>query len=98
MDAMEEGEEGFFYHSGDDREIVGIVRIARRAHQDSTTDDKRWRCVDIAAVEPLARPVTLDEIKRTTALAQMVLVKNSRLSVQPVSAEEWRLIRTLGGL
>jgi len=98
MDAMVEGEQGFFYHSGDDREIVGIVRVARRAHPDSTTDDERWRCVDIAAVEPLARPVTLDEIKRTAALSEMVLVRNSRLSVQPVSEEEWRLIRRLGGL
>ena len=97
MEAMQVGEEGFFYHSGEEKAVVGIVRVTRAAHQDTTTQDERWRCVDIAAVEKLARPVTLDEIKRTPELADMVLVRNSRLSVQPVSDAEWALIRRIGG-
>ena len=98
MEAMKPGDEGFFYHSGDERAVVGIVKVVKAAHPDSTTDDGRWRCVDLAAVAKLPEPVTLDEIKSTPALAEMVLVKNSRLSVQPVSDAEWRLVRRLGGL
>ena len=96
--AMEVGDQAFFYHSNIGREIVGIVEVCAAAHPDSTTDDDRWDCVDIRAVEPLPQPVTLDTIKSDPALSDMVLVKNSRLSVQPVSEAEWRHICGLGGL
>ena len=98
MRAMELGDRGFFYHSNQGREIVGIVEVCKLAHPDSTTDDPRWECVDIKAVRPMARPVTLDEAKADPRLAEMVLVNNSRLSVQPVSEAEWRVICELGGL
>ncbi len=97
MDAMEVGDLGFFYHSVRAKEIVGIVKVIAPAHHDSTTDDDRWHCVDLAAVEALPRPVKLDQIKHTPELGQMVLVNNSRLSVQPVSDEEWRTVCALGG-
>ncbi|WP_370311594.1 EVE domain-containing protein [Sagittula sp.] len=97
MREMTPGDLGFFYHSQKDREIVGIVEVSAPAHPDSTTDDDRWECVDIKAVEPLPRPVTLDEIKAEPRLADMVLVRNSRLSVQPVTAAEWDFICAMGG-
>lgn len=97
MDAMEVGDLGFFYHSVAAREIVGIVKVIAATHPDTTTEDERWRCVDLAAVEALPRPVGLDEIKQTPGLDNMVLVNNSRLSVQPVSDQEWRAICRMGG-
>ena len=96
MRAMAVGERGFFYHSGDERAVVGIVEIIAAAHPDST--DAAWECVDIRAVEDMPEPVMLDTIKATKSLAEMVLVKNSRLSVQPVSAAEWKTICKMGGL
>lgn len=98
MREMKIGDRGFFYHSQKDREIVGIVEICAESHPDSTTDDDRWECVDIRAVEPLPTPINLDAIKAEPDLACMVLVKNSRLSVQPVTEAEWRHICGLGGL
>ncbi len=89
MREMKIGDLGFFYHSQKDKEIVGVVEVCALAHPDSKTDDVRWECVDIKAVEPLTRGVTLDEIKQDAALGEMVLVKNSRLSVQPVRDFEW---------
>ena len=97
MRAMQLGDRGFFYHSRQGLEIVGIVEVCALAHPDSTTDDPRWECVDIRAVRPLARPVTLEQIKKEPGFEDMVLVKNSRLSVQPVTEDEWNLIRALGG-
>ena len=96
MRAMKLGDLGFFYHSRQGLEIVGIVEVSALAHPDSTTDDPRWECVDIRAVKPLARPVTLESIKADSALSEMVLVKNSRLSVQPVTPAEWARICELG--
>lgn len=96
MRAMALGDLGFFYHSRQGLEIVGIVEVCALSHPDSTTDDPRWDCVDIRAVRPLTRPVTLDTIKGDPRLANMVLVKNSRLSVQPVTAQEWVVILELG--
>lgn len=87
---------GFFYHSQKDKSVVGIVEVCAEAHPDSTTDDERWECVDIKAVRPFSKPVTLDQIKADERLANMVLVKNSRLSVQPVTEDEWRVICMLG--
>ena len=99
MRMMEPGDRGFFYHSQTDRAIVGVVEVCRAAHPDSTAgDDARWDCVDIRALAPLARPVTLDDCKADPRLAEMVLVKNSRLSVQPVTPEEWQVICALGGV
>lgn len=97
MRDMAIGDRGFFYHSQKDREIVGIVEVCATAHPDSTTDDDRWECVDIKAVEPLPRAVSLDEIKADGRLDDMVLVKNSRLSVQPVTDTEWKIILGLAG-
>ncbi|MEM8582132.1 MAG: EVE domain-containing protein [Pseudomonadota bacterium] len=98
MREMTLGDRGFFYHSQTDKAVVGTVEVCAEIHPDSTTDDPRWECVDIRALEPFSRPVTLQEIKGTGALAQMVLVKNSRLSVQPVTEAEWELICEMGGL
>ena len=96
MRQMNIGDLGFFYHSQKDKEIVGIVEVCANAHPDSTTDDARWECVDIRAVKPMQIPVTLEQIKTDPRLTEMVLVKNSRLSVQPVTAEEWAIICGLG--
>ena len=96
MRQMNIGDLGFFYHSQKDKEIVGIVQVCANAHPDSTTDDARWECVDIRAVKPLNIPVTLEQIKTDPRLTEMVLVKNSRLSVQPVTTEEWAIICNLG--
>lgn len=98
MREMKVGDRGFFYHSQKTREIVGIVEVCAESHPDSTTDDERWDCVDIRAVRPMPKPVTLDEIKQVADLAEMVLVRNSRLSVQPVTDDEWTLICRMGGL
>ena len=92
MRDMKIGDRGFFYHSQKEKAIVGIVEVIAEAHQDSKTDDPRWECVDIQAVCPVGRPVTLAEIKVTPALANMALVKSSRLSVQPVTDEEWAIV------
>ncbi|KIC38468.1 ubiquinol-cytochrome C reductase [Ruegeria sp. ANG-R] len=96
MRQMQVGDRGFFYHSQKDKAIVGIVEVCAEAHQDSTTDDERWECVDIKAIRSFTVPVTLDQIKADERLAEMVLVRNSRLSVQPVSDAEWQLICALG--
>lgn len=96
MRAMKIGDRGFFYHSQKEKSVVGIVEICAESHPDSTTDDDRWDCVDIMAVRAFARPVTLDRIKAEPALADMVLVKNSRLSVQPVTPGEWQAVCALG--
>lgn len=83
---------GFFYHSQSEKAVVGIVSIVAEAHSDSTTDDERWECVDIKAVKPVKSSVTLEMIKADGRLDDMILVRNSRLSVQPVSDAEWDII------
>jgi predicted RNA-binding protein with PUA-like domain len=98
MRVMKVGDLGFFYHSGAARAIVGIVEVAVEVHPDPSTEDPRWECVDIRAVRDLPQPVTLDDVKLEPRLADMVLVKNSRLSVQPVSQEEWEIVCRMGGL
>ena len=98
MRLMKVGDRGFFYHSQKEKAIVGIVEVIAEAHPDSTTDDPRWECVDIKAVQSLPRPVTLSMCKQDPRLADMVLVNNSRLSVQPVTEQEWRVICELGGV
>ncbi len=96
MREMKKGDLGFFYHSLKEKSVVGIVEVIAEAHPDSTTDDARWECVDIKAVRPFTDPVSLDQIKADPRLSEMVLVKNSRLSVQPVTEEEWRVVCGLG--
>ncbi|UWR22439.1 EVE domain-containing protein [Sulfitobacter sp. S190] len=96
MRDMKLGDLGFFYHSQKEKAVVGIVEVCAEAHPDSTTDDDRWECVDIKAVRPFEAPVTLDMIKADPRLEEMVLVRNSRLSVQPVTEAEWRAVCALG--
>lgn len=103
MRAMQLGDEAFFYHSNIGREIVGIVKVVALAHPDSTAElnakgEVVWECVDVLPVRKLPRPVTLDTIKATPALAEMALIKLSRLSVSPVRETEWQLICEMAGL
>jgi len=97
MRAMRPGDRAFFYHSRSATAIMGICEVIAEAHPDSTTDDPRWDCVDVKAVQALPRPVTLQDYRRDPRLAEMVLVKNSRLSVQPVTEAEWNAVCDLGG-
>ena len=98
MRAMAVGDQGFFYHSNIGKAVVGIVEVCRTSLPDSTTDDPRWDCVMIRAVRPLLRPVSLEDCKVQPGLEAMVLINNSRLSVQPVSTDEWRIICGMGGV
>jgi len=98
MRAMEIGDRGFFYHSNEGLEIVGVGEICALAHPDSTTDDPRWECVDIRALADVPKPVTLKEVKATESLADMSLVTSMRLSVQPVKPDEWKIVCDMGGL
>ena len=98
MREMALGDRAFFYHSQKDKAVVGICEVIALSHPDSTTDDPRWDCVDVRALTPFAKPVTLAQVKAEPELAEMALVKTSRLSVQPVSAEEWAIICQMGGI
>jgi predicted RNA-binding protein with PUA-like domain len=98
MRAMKLGERGLFYHSNIGKAAVGVVEVCKLAHVDSTADNPTWECVDVRAIAGFERPVTLDEIKTVPALSEMVLVKNSRLSVQPVTEAEFALICKMGGV
>jgi predicted RNA-binding protein with PUA-like domain len=98
MRAMRRGDLAFFYHSGSERACVGIVKVVVEAHPDSTDGTGQWECVDVAVVTDLPKPVSLAEIKATPQLEDMVLIRNSRLSVQPVTAAQWRKLCALGGL
>jgi len=93
--AMKVGEQAFFYHSNQGKAIVGIVEVTIAYYPDPTDATGRFGMVDFKAVRALETPVTLDAIKADRRLAEMVLVKNSRLSVQPVAAEEWRAVLSL---
>jgi predicted RNA-binding protein with PUA-like domain len=99
LQKMAKGDKAFFYHTGDEKQIVGIVEIAKTEYPDPTAGkDEPWVVVDTVAVEPLKTPVTLSQIKSDKALADMVLVRLGRLSVQPVTAAEWKHICKLGGV
>jgi predicted RNA-binding protein with PUA-like domain len=97
MREMKIGDLGFFYHSGDEKSVVGVVKVVSEIHPDSTDPTGRWNCVDVAAVGPFPKPVTLSEIKASARFANMALVKNPRLSVQPVTAAEWEAVCSMGG-
>lgn len=98
MREMRVGDQGFFYHSQKEKAVVGIVEIIAEAHPDSKAGDPRWDCVDIKAIAPVTSPVTLETIKADPRLSDMVLVKSSRLSVQPVTEDEWRIICEMAGV
>ena len=97
MRAMKVGERGFFYHSNEGKEVVGIVEVAKLAHVDSTADNPTWECVDLRAVADMPKPVTLADAKANEKLAKMALTSNSRLSVQPVTDDEWAEVCRMGG-
>ena len=95
---MKKGDRAFFYHSNIGKEIVGVCEIVREHHPDPTAElGSPWVVVDLAARWPLPRPVTLEAVKAEPRLRDMALLKYSRLSVQPVTADEWALVCGLGG-
>ncbi len=96
--AMKVGEQAFFYHSNEGKEIVGVVEIIKPYYPDPSDPSGKFGMVDVRAVKPLKTPVTLEKIKADPRLKDMVLVNNSRLSVQPVSDEEWKMICAEGGI
>ncbi|MFP4190775.1 MAG: EVE domain-containing protein [Candidatus Hydrogenedentota bacterium] len=98
MKVMNKGDQAFFYHSGKGREIVGVVEIVKEYHPDPTDESERFGMVSVKALETLPTPVSLKAIKADERLAQLPLVRQSRLSVMPVDGESWRLIRELGGV
>ncbi len=98
MKAMKIGDLGFFYHSNIGKEIVGICKVSALAHPDPSDDTGKWECVDVVAVADVPKPVTLAEVRETSSLAKMSLVTSARLSVQPVTPEEWRIICKMGGI
>ena len=97
MEAMRNGDRSFFYHSNIGKEIVGVVEVVREAYSDPTATDGNWICVDVKAVGPVPRPVTLAEIKADPQFAGFSLVKQSRLSVVPVSDDHWKALCSLCG-
>ena len=98
LKAMKKGERAFFYHTGDEKQIVGIVEIAREAYPDKTDEKDVFVCVDTRAVEPFKTPVTLATVKADAKLKGMVLAREPRLSVQSVTDAEWKQICKMGGV
>lgn len=98
LKAMTVGDKAFFYHSVEEKRIVGIVEVVREAYPDPTAEDPRWMCPDLKASAPLTRPVTLAGIKADPRLSELPLLRQSRLSVCPVDEASWRLICHLGGV
>jgi predicted RNA-binding protein with PUA-like domain len=98
LKAMKKGDLAFFYHTGDEKQVVGIAEVIREHYPDPTDKDGVFVAVDVKAVKPLKNPVTLASVKADKRLKDMVLAKQPRLSVQPVSKEEWEIVCRLGGL
>ena len=102
MKAMKIGDLAFFYHSNVGKQVVGIMRVVGLAHPDSTAELKNgtvvWECVDVVAHQPLPKPVSIEDVKAEPKLKDMILINNSRLSVQPVTADEWAVVCKLGGI
>jgi predicted RNA-binding protein with PUA-like domain len=94
---MKKGEQVLYYHSNEGLEIVGIAKVIKEAYQDPTTDDDRWVAVDLKPFRRLKHPVSMDQIKEDPRLKEMALVRISRLSVQPVSDEEWKVVMGMAG-
>ena len=97
MKEMKKGDRAFFYHTGDERQVVGIVEVIRESYPDPTDKEGKFLAVDVKAIEPLPKPVTLAGVKAEARLKDMALVKYSRLSVQPVTAAEWKIVCHMGG-
>jgi len=98
MMKMKKGDRAFFYHSNVGKEIVGLVEIVREHYPDPTDATAKFVVVDVKAVAPMPNPVSIDAIKQEPRLKEMVLINNSRLSVQPVTADEWKTVCKLGGM
>ncbi len=98
MRTMALGDRAFFYHSNEGLEVVGIAEVCALSHPDTTTEDPRWDCVDIRALCDMPKAVTLKDVKANPALAKMSLVTSMRLSVQPVTPDEWMEVCRMGGL
>jgi predicted RNA-binding protein with PUA-like domain len=98
LEKMRKGDRAFFYHSGEGKDIVGIAEVTREHYPDPTDKSGMFVVVDLKAVEPVPKPVTLAAIKAEPKLKDMALVKYSRLSVQPVTADEWKLVCKMGGV
>ena len=98
MRLMKLGDKGFFYHSIKEKCIVGIVEVCKESHPDTTDDTGKWECVDIKAVKAVKTPITLEDCKAHPELSKMILVNNSRLSVQPVTDEQWTIICQMAGV
>jgi predicted RNA-binding protein with PUA-like domain len=98
LQAMKTGDRAFFYHTGEEKQVVGIAEVIRESYPDSTDETGKFVCVDVKAVEALPRPVTLAAMKSNGRLKDMVLVQQPRLSVQPVTEAQWRIVCALGGL
>ena len=98
MREMKLGDRGFFYHSNEGLEVVGINEVSAEINPDSTTNDERWECVDLRALADVPNPVSLKSVKATESLADMSLVTSMRLSVQPVKDEEWKIVCAMGGI
>ena len=94
---MKKGDEVLYYHSMEELEIVGIAKVSKEAYQDPTTDDDKWVAVDLKPYKKLKKPVSLDQIKKDKRLKEMALVRISRLSVQPVTEKEWKVVMELAG-
>jgi predicted RNA-binding protein with PUA-like domain len=94
---MKKGDHAFFYHTGDEKQVVGIAEVIRESYKDPTDAEGKFLAVDVKAVEPLLKPVTLAAIRAEARLKDMALVKYSRLSVQPVTAAEWKIVCHMGG-
>ena len=98
MRLMKVGDRGFFYHSHEGKEVVGICEVTALAHPDASDTTGKWECVDVKAIAPMPKPVTLAAVKANPKLANMALVTSMRLSVQPVTADEWKEVCRMGGM
>jgi len=95
--AMQKGDKVLYYHSNEGVEIIGIAKVIKESYQDPTTDDERWVAIDLKPIRKLKKPVTLAQVKADKRLENMALVRLSRLSVQPVTDEEWNVVMELAG-
>jgi predicted RNA-binding protein with PUA-like domain len=98
MKEMKKGDQAFFYHTGDEKQVVGIVEVIKEAYPDPTDEKGVFKSLDVKAVKPVPKPVTLAAIKAEPRLKDMALVKYARLSVQPVTAEQWKIVCHMAGL
>ena len=98
MTDMKKGDLAFFYHTGDEKQVVGIVEVIKEAYPDPTDEKGVFKAVDVKAAQPFPKPVTLAAVKAEPRLKEMALVKYSRLSVQPVSAQEWAIVSKMGAV